>query len=337
MTHDQTKLEPRAWVPEPSFAEPLHPDAGYRFGLTSGAGVTDVGHHTTGIADDRKARVLASLTTGDAEADDISGRTGIARQELWPILDELHDNAIIEVVSQQPVAPGPYFRHARSLALRICIAIGVPSVRRRIAEEESDAVLRLGAYIEEYHYIRAAPSYLSGAIALGVTDRQVRILSGYFAEEYCHDLLVRQGLLAEGIPEADLDCTQPLPSTLALVNQLRWLATADLPALCICLGATEGTPDSVPDIDREFDSLRHGNLLPEQVYTPFEKHARIDASQNHGSVFSEAFGQFGPVIPRQRISIRETLWQYWYACLGYHQGILGHYGGRATLPLFRIG
>jgi hypothetical protein len=336
MAFDQPPHEKPTWVADAPRAASLDRDAGYRFAATFAIGHPDGSHGPTAPADDRRARVLAGLPPDGADADAIGKRTGIASQDLWPILDELHGEALAAVVSPHPVAPEPFFRHARSLALRICNALGVPAVRRTIAEHETDATLRFGAYVEEYHYIHAAPSYLSRAVASGTTDRQVGILSEYFADEYRHDRWVRQGLLAAGIPDAELERAQPLPSTLALINLLRWLASADLPALCICLGATEGTPDSLPEIDREFDSLRHGNLLPAEAYAPFEEHARIDASQNHGSRFAAVFADFGPIGLRQRNSIREALWQYWYAYLGYHEGIRGHYGGRAALPLFRF-
>jgi hypothetical protein len=325
-----TRRKP-TWAADAPQSESLARDPGYRFGPTF-----DHNPGPPAPADERKALVLAALPPGGADASSIAARTGIAEHDLWPILDELHGEAAIEVASPHPLPPDLFFRHARALAIRVCNALAVPAVRRAIAEHETDATLRLGAYVEEYHYIRAAPSYLSRAVSSGTTERQVRILSEYFADEYWHDGWVRQGLLAAGIPDAELERAQPLPSTLALINQLRWLATSDLPALCVCLGATEGTPDSLPEIDREFDSLRRGNLLPAEAYAPFEEHARIDASQNHGSLFAAVFADFGPIGLRERNSIRATLWQYWYACLGYHEGIRGHYGGRAALPLFRF-
>ncbi len=325
------------WEPSPLAAAPLPLDPGFRFRLVArGAEGEPPAGATSGLSG-AAGGVLQALGHDALTARELADACGAEGDGLSAILDGLYGQAVIEIVGETPVPAGPFYRHMAAYSRRVSSALDVPGLRGSIARNATDAVLRLGAYVEEYHYIRAAPTYVSLAVSSAATERQARILSEYLADEFWHDRWVRQGLLAGGIEPDDLDRAQPLPSTVALMNFLRWTAASDLPALCVCLGATEGTPASLPDIAQEFDTLRSSGVLPGPAFAPFEMHARIDAEHSHGSVFAEVFADVESVLPTSRYRIRNTVWQYWYAYRGFFQGILGYYSGRPRLDLLCFG
>lgn len=324
------------WAPSPRVRECLTLENSCRFRLI--AATAEGTPEFTAVAGQMQSsgypapalQVLAALAAGDRSVDDLAVCCTDAGA-LAAILDRMYGEAIIEIASSQAVAAGPCYRHLRSYSLRVAGALDVPGVRRTITSNSGDRALRLGAYVEEYHYIRAAASYLARAVSSARTQRQAAILAEYFSDEYWHDAWVRQGLEAAGLSAAELACAQPLPSTLALINFLRWTADSDLPALCVCLGATEGTLASLPDIRVEFDALRSGGLLPEAAYAPFEQHARTDAENEHGSIFADVFVEEELITGADRQRIRDAVWQYWYAYRAFFHGILGYYGGQPSL------
>jgi len=335
MNDRQTVLPNGLWEPSPLVAVRLPLDPNYIFSLV--ATVSD----TAAVVALAEARglspvaesVLLAIHRGPTGADCLGAHCGLAEEALGTILDELYCAALVDIASTAPLPVGPCFRHLTAYAQQVAAALEVPRLRRRITHNDQDAVLRLGAYVEEYHYISAAGSYLARAVAGASTARQGRILAEYFSSEYWHDRWVREGLLAAGLAPADLDRTQPLPSTLALMNLLRWMASSDVPSMCVCLGVTEGTPAHGPELAREFGVLRAAATLPEAVYAPFEQHAVIDAEHSHGAIFSEVFADFEWVAPIRLEAMKDTIWQYWYAFRAYFQGIIDYYQGRSSLPL----
>ena len=252
-------------------------------------------------------------------------RAGLADPEVLSVLDELFDWGLVDLLSDVSVPADRFYEHAIRRGRTGASILGLPETRRQVTSRTGHRRLQLGNLVEEFHYVSSVASHVAPAIGAATSLRIQTILSEYLSDEYAHHILVSKGLLAAGLGEDDLEQAVPLPSTLALMNFLRFLAGFQPLAYCLCLGLVEASPDQLDQIESEWQSIFAGKALPDDVYQPFYEHNIFDAKHDHSSVFRSVFAQTGSIDLAARQAVIATVFQYLHAYGLYWNGIYDFY------------
>lgn len=261
----------------------------------------------------------------------------------WPLdetleaAQQLYLNAVVRSVGDALVPALTFAVHLDNYVkcVQVRMASDVPSLLAALEEKPSRRLL-VGALIENYHYVISAATHISPAISRAPNVNLQMMLSEYLSGEYWHGLWLRQGLVAAGVKEEDLERSDPLPGTLAIVNCMRWASSTDLLAYSACLaaGELEGGEKSTARTKRYFDALLRMGLVTEPVIAPFRDHALEDCSGDHHSYASEAFAISPPLTRAQQDSIRRTVLSYQRSVGEQQRQILRFYGENEGAPFF---
>jgi pyrroloquinoline quinone (PQQ) biosynthesis protein C len=267
----------------------------------------------------------------------------IAQALDWP-LDEAIDAAqdlyllaVLKNVGDTPVPALTFSTHLDNYvkAVQVRMSESIPSLLEALEKKPSRRLL-LGALVENYHYVAAAASHISPAIAKATDENLQMMFSEYLSGEFWHGRWLKQGLLAAGLTDGQIDGSDPLPSTLATVNCMRWFASTDLLAYSACLaaGELEGGAKAAERTSKYFDALVKLGLVAAEVVEPFRQHALEDCSADHHSYASEAFVLAPPLTRAQQDAIRRAVLQYQRAVGEQQLQIVQFYGGPGETPFF---
>jgi hypothetical protein len=268
---------------------------------------------------------LAVLESGDSTVDELAERTGRPLEAARRFANELFQVGALQVSSPHGVPALAYYDHAINLARIHAAVLGVMEARSRLMHGAETRRLLLGILVEEYHFICAAASHISGTISNNPSDRMATLLSHYLGEEYWHGKWVEEGLRAAGFRDHDLHSASPLPTTLALINLLRWTGASDRACYCLFMGLAEGRANMQEAVVRDWEPYFRQQVLPEKVFRPFYEHSLMDADHDHGSLFREPFAEFPDVSLERRVQLEKKLFQYAHAYRAYYEGILEFY------------
>jgi len=300
----------------------------------------DLGGRTVTLDEASAERIDALL----GQLDGAHTLAQIAAALDWPLDDtletaqELYLFAAVVSVGDTPVPALTFGRHVDQYikCVQVRMSESIPSLLEALERAPSRRLL-LGALVEDFHFISSAASHISPAIARAPNDNLQMMFSEYLAGEYWHGQWLRQGLLAAGIADADLDRADPLPGTLAAINVLRWASGNDLLAYSACLaaGELEGGAKSAERVERYYGALTKLNLVPEDAIRPFKLHALEDCGADHHSYASEAFAISPPLGRAQQEVVRRTVLMLQRSVGEQLLQIVRFYGGDGA-PVFTV-
>jgi hypothetical protein len=292
----------------------------------------DLGGRTVRLDEAASERIAAFLSQldGTRTLAEVANLLGWAIDETQETAQELFLVAAICQVGDVPVPALTFSKHLDNYvkALQVRMRDKVPSLLDAVERAPSRRLL-LGGLVEIYHLVSSAASHISPAIARSPNHNLQMMFSEYLSGEYWHGLWLRQGLVAAGISESDLDRSDPLPATLGTINCLRWAASTDLMAYSACLaaGEQEGGAKSIERTERYFDALAKLNLVPEEAIRPFKLHTLEDCGADHHSYASEAFAISPPLTRAQQDHVRRSVLMMQHSVAEQQLQIVRYYAG----------
>ena len=160
----------------------------------------------------------------------------------------------------------------------------------------------LGFAFEKYHYIEAAFEHM-GIAAANATPEMMPHLARHFIEEYTHGDIYRKGLRSLFDNDVIL-CSQPLPSTRALVNYLNESAERSSFAYYAgneLLQMTENTGDAKAGsaVDEFYDAMRKHYPYTDKLIDSFIAHTKADQKLGHADAFLEMCKSVPPLTQRE--------------------------------------
>jgi hypothetical protein len=267
-----------------------------------------------------RSSLLAAIT-GGVPLKALSARLRLPATSVVACAERLYLDGLVVDRASMPVGGVPFFVHLQgyvSGAMKAWPRPSPPGAR-------PSARLVRGYLVESWHVIDAASSHIAPLLSQLPSARVRALFSAYFAGEYWHGDWVRKGLLASGLSLADLDRAVPLPTTLALVNHLRWLAQADPLSYAACLGVAEGRPSEVGNVKAFWARMARARLPPGAL-RPFREHQLTDCAEDHGSLAAEPFAECVALSASDQARIRNRTLSFAAAMTEYWRGIRDWYG-----------
>lgn len=342
-THDRT------WTPISASAviEPLDPRVRLELAghvrLTREDGAVrkiDLGGRIASLDAEDGQRVAALLgrLDGARTLDEVSRDLGWNLDETIEAAQDLYHLAVLENAGDSPIQALSFFQHVSALGRAVQARIGEDTYHtgQFLAELMAGRLHRrlvLGYFVEQFHVVMRAALHLSPTINLASDQRLRMMLSEFLGEEYWHGLWLRKGLVAAGLSDAQIDGSDPLPGTLAVVDRLAFTAHTDLLAYsaCISTGETGGDADT-ERARRKYDTLIKSGLVPAEAIAPFRDHELADCAAGHASYCPEFYAAAPPIARPHQDSIRRSMLAYLRCLEEQHREIERFYGEREDGP-----
>ncbi|HEY3821983.1 MAG TPA: iron-containing redox enzyme family protein [Polyangiaceae bacterium] len=264
---------------------------------------------------------------------DVAREVGGDVDEATAVLQELYERAVLRETGGVELPAVVFYEHLRMESKRAFDKWGPSPMLARFASGPVTRRFALGYLMENYHYAAAASSHQGAAVASMPTLRLKTAFSEHLSIEYWHHAWLKRGLLAAGLTEQDVERAHPLPSTLAQINQLRWLAVSDPLAYSACIGIGEGDPMASSSVARFWDRFAEHGVLPEEAYGPFREHDLGDCEDDHESFGSEAFIERGGMTATEQARVRARVLSFSRLTWGFHHEMVDFYGS-AEGPAF---
>jgi hypothetical protein len=182
----------------------------------------------------------------------------------------------------------------------------------------------LGSLVETYHFVSAASYHISAAIAHAPSQEIRAGLSELFMDEARHGAALRQGLLAAGITEAEINASQPLPETRSVINYLYVLGSTDLLSYGVCAAINE-SPKTDLAIKESWDRIGQLGLLPAAAIMPFRGHELEDEASGHDAISGLVFSDQDVVSTAQQRRIRTHIQSFIATQYGCYQALKAYY------------
>lgn len=256
----------------------------------------------------------------------LADESGHDLDEVTTLVQRLYHHGALEDTTSDELPAQAFYEHLRAVTRFSVLAWGGSPLMGRLVSGPVSRRLALGYLIETYHFAAAASSHQAAAVVAAPTLRLKTALSEHASNEYWHYAWLRRGLLAAGITRAELESAAPLPSTLAEINQLRWLALSDLLAYSACIGVTESLPGSEGLYKRFWERYASHGVVDEAVFAPFREHQLIDCAEGHEAYGVEPFAERGTLSKAERARIRQRVLAYAKMALDSHREIVDWYG-----------
>ncbi|MFG6459713.1 hypothetical protein [Roseateles sp. BYS96W] len=178
----------------------------------------------------------------------------------------------------------------------------------RIARGEVAQTVAEGWLVELGYLLRQVPQELSLAVATAGDEATRAHYVEFFKEECDHGQMMYDKLKDWIAPERLL-AMRPLPSTLAVLNMYRALASDGPLSYAVALMRDESTPlDPAPAPETDpYAGLRTHYQVPAPVVDIFEWHAHLDRDCEHGFFPLEIFRQQRWIDRRTVQALRQRL------------------------------
>lgn len=168
----------------------------------------------------------------------------------------------------------------------------------------TEAILRgratraqLVRYAVEYlHIVRQAPALVTPLLNWAWPPTLRALLAVFIGGEWHHDRLIARSLEAVHFDAVELDPSEMLPETFALLSQLGVRATTDPLSTAALLFLFE-RPNA--DFHRAFAHACEVNDLPEAFTAPILRHAEVNDGEHHEEIAGLLIDAVCPV-PRER-------------------------------------
>lgn len=257
------------------------------------------------------ARLATSIwqsADGVRTASEIAQSIGFDVTSSLELIQSFYEHGLLVNSGDSPVPPLSFHDHAVSIG-RTWMANAF--VRSRVSELSSENANRriLVAYLlDRYHYISSAASHISRAIAKAPNDRLRFLLSQHLSEEFWHGAWMKDGLLAAGFTEHQIDESLPLPATLGAMCYLQMLADTDTLGYFVTIGVRESHPTDNAESERQvWDRWVQEGIVPEAVIAPFRDHQLLDMAEDHAELSAEAFVGLPWLVKDQQTHIFRVL------------------------------
>ncbi|HTE49415.1 MAG TPA: hypothetical protein VK698_00970 [Kofleriaceae bacterium] len=285
---------------------------------------------------ERVARLFDKLD-GQRTLTEVAEDLEWSEEEAIDAAQDLYGYAVLNNVGDASVPPLLFFKHVAALGSSVQARLaGADSMIGSLMEGKPSRRLLMGHLIELYHVVDAASTHISPAINLAPNDRLRMLFCEYLADEYWHGRWLRKGLLAAGISEEELDRSDPLPGTLAVVHFLRIKSATDLLAYAACLSTAEAQGEGeVARVHRRYQMFDKDGLLGEDVIAPFRGHEIEDANSAHLSYCSEPFVEAAAIKRPHQDAIRSAVLLYLRTLDEQHRQVARFYGDPQGPACFR--
>jgi pyrroloquinoline quinone (PQQ) biosynthesis protein C len=295
------------------------------------------------VENGQRVTSLVALLDGARTLDEVSRQLGWDLDETVDAAQDLYRLAVLENVGDTPIEALTFFQHVSALGRGVQARIGEDSqgtgqVLARIMSGRSSRRLVLGYLVEQFHVVVRAALHISPTINLAPNERLRMMLSEYLGEEYWHGLWLRQGLVAAGLTEEQIDRSDPLPATLAAVDRLQVAASTDILAYSACISTGESAGES--DLERaqqKYELVARAGLLPEAAIKPFRDHDIADCVAGHFSYCAEFYAEAAPITRQRQDAIRRAMLSYLRCLEEQHLQIERFYGDDAGPPMYTFG
>ncbi|WP_225725120.1 MULTISPECIES: hypothetical protein [unclassified Nocardia] len=205
--------------------------------------------------------------------------------------------------------------------------------------EQVDPHVYYGFGLENWFFLSRECEFDSAILAYPTSDAIRSMANDFYHEEHRHDDIVVQAFENLGITRQALVAARPLPTTSGLIKLLSWWARTDPLFFIATIGILEGRLEKAEGEGANYDSFLRAcgiaGIAPHFV-EPMRRHAKVNASHDHGSVSREFFAALPPlpVGTLERLVGKAHLFVEAYA--EFFNGILDYYSDSAR-PLVRTG
>lgn len=252
-------------------------------------------------------RILPHLD-GSTALDGIAARVAAPPADVRWIAGALERTGALALVGPEPevgshsMSGSDFYQLHRSHAEQWLQPVYQHPLWDRIVSGRASRAQVLGFAFEKYHYIEGAYEHMAIAAA-NATPELMPHLARHFIEEYAHGDIYRKGLRSLFSDEVVL-CSQPLPSTRALVNFLSETAARSSFAYYAgneLLQMTENTDDDDAGsaVDGFYDAMRRHYPYTGKLIDAFVAHTHADQKLGHDSVFEEMCHSVPPLSRRE--------------------------------------
>ncbi len=256
----------------------------------------------------------------------------VAREADWNVEDcssfiqRLYEQGAIPDAAARPAPALSYYHHLVAIGRRALLGAldRSPLVSHMLGGSLTKRLV-VGYLTEEYHLVASAASHVGPTISATSSTRLQMMFSDYLSGEYWHCLLLKKGLLAAGVTEAELALADPLPGTLAIINQQRYLAHSDLLAYGACLSINEGGDTRGAEaFGKLYDQLTQ--FVPAEALAPSREHAEIDFQDDHDALGAEPFAEEVSIGGARQVAIYRAVMARVDAQATQHREMAAYYG-----------
>ena len=273
----------------------------------------------------RLARLLPFID-GTLPLRGLAARSGLPVETVAEIVQTLYELGAVSSADPQSIDALSFYRHTAQIGQMEASKLHQTGLLRALSSGPSRRLL-IGYLVEGYHFVEAAASHVAPAIVSASSRRLRMMASEYLSNEYTHGAHMRAGLELAGVPASDLERARPLPSTLAIINSLRWTARTDPLEYWACLSLSETEGEEVAERARaRWADIAAYNLVPAEVFQSYVDHDVLDSDEGHGALCAEPFAEAPPLTPGQQERIQDTVIAYASTWLLNADEILSFYG-----------
>lgn len=190
----------------------------------------------------------------------------------------------------------------------------------------------LGMLIEEWQFVRINPDHTSRVTGNARHHETQQAWAAFVADEYTHGEWLREGV-AHVLTAEELMYAQPLPSTEAFSNSMRWAATRGELHYALCLSLLETDEDHSNDATTPvpmYEKMRSLDLLPPKTFDMYIKHGYTDMEADHIGFCTKPFELHAPFSRDFRNELARMAWNHFQTNEMLDNGIYEYYSREDT-------
>jgi pyrroloquinoline quinone (PQQ) biosynthesis protein C len=235
------------------------------------------------------ARALPYLQTR-VPLDNLQAVTGVTSADLIMLKSCFEEEGLVAQPETADAVSGKdfYANFRAALSDWMQEAFSAPYWDVMLSGKGSQA-LYVGYLLELYHYTRNANRHMPMIVANCPPEwKEIkRLLAVHYFEEWNHYDFFADALVAMGVPKADVETSDQLPSTLEMSNFMRQAARTSPLCYAICSAILEGTTEDSGSYGEYFRKIAPLYDIPDDAIQPLFDHLAMDIEYNHKSLFED--------------------------------------------------
>lgn len=248
-------------------------------------------------------RLFADLRAGGQTGAELGARAGGIAAHIPQLLQDF--DALRLLIESDPArvalacSGAQLYREVRRLADRTVARAASSAFYDALVAGTASRAQLIGYALEYYWIVQSAPGLIGPALGTAHSAAERNLLQDFLKSELGHDRFLAGALKAVGITEQELECHQPLPTTLALCASLGVYGRQHPLSFKACLFLFERAQPAFIDA---FDARCRALGLPDAFHAPLRAHADLNEDYDHEDI-SRALMALEPALDAESCTV----------------------------------